>query len=137
MKKKNDFVTNSSSTSFVAWGINLTEEAIFSNEKLIVKVIDKLSKKNYEGITSIKDLKNNIDDVMEVICYDLITKENILSATRGPDYDENEIIIGGAVKKIQDNQTLFEFKQQIIEALKNIGIETNKVYYIEECWKDV
>ena len=37
---------------------------------------------------------------------------------------------------MKDEQTLKEFKEQIIRELSELGIKVDKLEYIEECWRD-
>ncbi len=113
MKLKRDFITNSSSTSFVAIGIH----ALASDMTLIQRgpgpddryeLVEKLLKGS--------DLQYSFG------CYDLS--------------DDEEVMIGIYYTDMKDDETLGEFKARVKEQLKKyIGVEKDPTH-IEECWMD-
>jgi len=128
MKIKHDFVTNSSSTSYVVWGIELNDSEILENEKLI-NLAYEYYLKDYNEYT-IEEFKNKIDLVKENLEWSDIDK--FLEISTGQNCDD--FWIGGRISDLKDDQTLGEYKQQIIESLRKIGIETDSVYLICESW---
>jgi len=132
MKTKMDFVTNSSSTSFVAWGISMERS--------------ELSEKYGEAIY--KYLKTNGDDRIkkdletisfEEFCYDIY--EYVWDGIAGLDTAarwEDDIMIGGSPDDMKSDQTKNEFKQEICENFAKIGIEMTPetLEWIQEGWMD-
>lgn len=49
---------------------------------------------------------------------------------------DNSILIGSSPDSMDENQTLKDFKDDIIFQLKNVGIEVDKLRFISEVWFD-
>lgn len=113
MKIKTDFVTNSSSTCFVVMGVNLDREQIL----------------NFQD--------QEIDEVED--WYELI--ENMIQGSDlefsfGPDYYNDEVMIGIGYTQMKDDETLGQFKQRVRNQLREkVGFDGD-VYHIEEGWMD-
>jgi len=137
---KFDFVTNSSTTSFVIWGVSLEQRELLENIKLMEIVFRQYENKGYnkkgltfdefveeykEGESSFYDFR----DLVESLIYPLG-----LALSGGPDGDY--FWVGGDVEKQKDEQTLGDYKTEIINKLKQIGITVNELYYICEAWRD-
>ncbi len=151
MKRKLDFITNSSSCSFVAWGVSIDTDTL--KEKYgqnIFKIYkQKEDKKKHKKAmrqgafmtVPSKDSKEKLekeyeefinDDFVWLVegCLDGLELQNIL--------DEDVVMIGKSPFSIKEDQTLKEFKQEICDKFKLIGMNINpdELSRIEECWMD-
>ena len=57
-----------------------------------------------------------------------------LEVSLGPDGDN--FWVGGPVENLKDDQTLGEYKKEIIIKLNNLGFNVNHVEFICEAWRD-
>lgn len=112
MKIKSDFVTNSSSASFVVIGTHL----------------------NPSKITTFKR-GDQPEDIWEVI--EPLVKGTDLEWSQGCEYSDGEdVMVGIGYMKMKDDETLGQFKDRSKKQIKDaFGIETD-VGHIEECWMD-
>lgn len=136
MKVKFDFVTNSSTTSFVVWGIQCYDkDKIFKNEKLIELAFDVYDKENNEEGLTLSEFKEKIEDSSIYELIDLIEdKIKPLDYSTGP--EGYEFWIGGSPESMRDDQTLGEYKKEIIEKLNKLGFEVERLDFICEAWRD-
>jgi hypothetical protein len=114
MKIKNDFITNSSSTSFVVIGTWLKR-----------KVLQRPHKGPEE------DIYNRVERVLQ---------GSDLTYSFGADYctsyNGSQFMVGIEYTNMKDNETLAEFKDRVKKQIKEkLGI-TAKVEHIQECWMD-
>ena len=136
MKVKIDFVTNSSTTSFVVWGVSLDHSEVLKNEKLLELAFTEYEKEGYNktGLTFNEfeeEQKNgSFWEFMELIGPVV----EPLEVSTGPDGDD--FWIGAPVEKQRDSQTLGEYKKEIISKLNQLGINVDRVNYICEAWRD-
>jgi hypothetical protein len=119
MKIKTDFVTNSSTTSFVVIGTRLEIDDI--PEDYVKSVAEKYD-------TTVEKLKEDPFDVIDP----LIKGSDLAYAW--PEYDA--LMVGICYTSMQDDETLREFKSRArIQILEKLGI-TCQPGHIEEAWRD-
>ena len=122
MKIRSDYVSNSSSSSFVIVGKTYDRSEI---RKLIEDRGDELFKmmkgsKFSRYCNNYKDINDLIDGwgLREVFCA-----AGLWSKEEG-DYDDGDsILIGLDPSEMKDEQTLKEFKEVVVGKLKEIGLE--------------
>ena len=154
MKYKMDFVTNSSSTSFIAWGVTINVETLKEKHgKKLFEVYkqkeneDKHKKAMKQGafmVVASEDSKETLDsDYTKFIEEEdfVWSIEGVFSEVgldvRGMPY-EDELMIGKCPFSIGEDQTLKEFKTEISDKFKQLGmkVESDDLGQIEECWMD-
>jgi len=145
MKEKLDFVTNSSSCSFVAWGVHLDKNDF--KEKYGKKLFELHKKKqDYKAksngaMMAVHQTKEEIQSEYE----DFINEDfiwNVESTLDGVNvaspYYGDDIMIGKSPFSIGEKQTKEEYKQEICDELNKFGmdIKPSELSAIEEAWMD-
>jgi len=112
MKVKFDFVTNSSSASFVVIGASLNKSEIV------------LQRGPESG-----DIYNFIDKIMAGTDLDYSFGDCRV-------YDGDDVMIGIQYTKMKDDETLGDFKERVRKQIKDaFGVDVIPGH-IEECWMD-
>ena len=122
MKIRSDYVSNSSSSSFVIMGKTYDKSEV---RKLIEDRGDELFKmmkgsKFSRYCNNYKDINDLIDGwgLREVFCAAGLSSEE-----EGDCDDGDSILIGLDPSEMKDEQTLKEFKEVVVGKLKEIGLE--------------
>lgn len=128
MKIKVDFVTNSSSVSFVVMGAYISEKHISHTFLQKVKEITQEEGRDIE----IEDILEEIDDYIET----LLSGTDVEVST-GPDYDCDNVMVGIPYTKMNGDETLNQFKERSKTTIEEkLGIKLDKVIHIEACWEN-
>ena len=125
MKHKLDFVTNSSSTSVVMWGVYLDESEIRENETMMEKIKELAKKEDMEE-------EFESEGIIYVIGSVLTAGFNLDTYS---DYNGDGIYIGKSPFAMTENETPKQFKEEIKKRLQEIGIN-KEIEQIVESWMD-
>lgn len=116
MKIRTDFVSNSSSSSFVLWGARLAENEIVDALKVT------MSQEKYDSIRDkwmptydefIEELNNNdYDHVYEIL--------EMYFSTIVHDSEYHEYYVGESPSSMKDDETLLQFKTSISNKLNEL-----------------
>ena len=121
MKIKLDFITNSSSSSFVVMGATIGHGNI--PDEIFQLVADKLD-------YSLEEVKEDIGEFI----VNMVEKTD-LDYSYGYEYS-GDLMVGIPYTKMNDDETLGQFKEKVRKQIQEaLGIDTQP-YHIEECWWD-
>ena len=123
MKLKLDFITNSSSVSFVCIGSNVNIKEIPE------EYLKRIAKKHNIPVDEV------MDDPYEMM--EELVKGSDLEFSFGSEYDDHDsAMIGISYGNMNDDETLSDFRRRVrLQILEVTGVK-DKPYHIEECWRD-
>lgn len=126
MKRKTDFVTNSSSTSFVVWGATID----------LHNIPEEMEKRFRKEACLICSSRNNCGPYDSNSCLSEFISSKHFECARMPDSDE--LMFGRSPFEMKDDETLKEFKIRLTKDLLQCGIfiDPDKLVKIEESWQD-
>jgi hypothetical protein len=135
VKIKQDFITNSSSTSFTCWGFYKDVYKILEDEALMKRLYEYyLKNTKNEEIMPFEDFKDTDYkyELLEIVSE--WTKLEEYSLGQEGDY----FMIGSHPDKMKNDQTLEQFKNEIASALNKVGFELTEkdIGFINESWYD-
>jgi len=157
MKQRQGFVSNSSTTSFCIYGINLNSFDKISLVNAIKKTglanliskIDEMlknehywAKRNKAQLEMLKRIEELDENEMEIVEHFLqCNSERFLKLCLGDSFSINygpdgDLYIGRNWSEIRDNETGAQFKENVEESLRSFLEVDLKCSTYEEAWRD-
>ena len=122
MKLRTGFVSNSSSSSFMIYGVTLDQDEIL--EKAIgLKLRD-------GTVLDEENVHHDLYTTLEVLLH-----ETGLEYATGP-YDNHEVTIGRGPENIGDTETGLQFKKDVEDKLEKLLGRKTKCAWQSEAWYD-
>jgi hypothetical protein len=142
MKIKTDFITNSSSSSFIAWGVEFGD-ITFSDESLLI-IFNKLKDAGYRNLP---ELNTDADKILYAKGLETYEKIYTLIDTISDGYFEwhnNEFISAVGINKESFMEKhpdikIKEIRSVVAKELSEVLHTNIKVFHVgsyEECWYD-
>ena len=130
IKIKTDFVTNSSSSSFVVIGSQIDPSEI-SDERFKVCQSKHEDPLEHEAPLDRGEFESYIAEYIEYL-----TEGTDLEYSFGNSYGDGDLQVGICYTKMYENETLADFKDRVKKSIMDsLGIDVG-VGHIEECWED-
>lgn len=122
MKINSDFVTNSSTTSFVVIGVRMEAKDIPH------EYLEKTAERNGITVESMQETPlNYIDEII---------KGSDLEYSYGEPYGDDDVMVGIEYTKMGENETLGQFRQKVQDQIEMCFGINQKPGHIEVAWRD-
>jgi hypothetical protein len=127
MKVRVGFVSNSSSSSFLIYGISMSESKI-------VDMMKEMFPEDVKEYCTCDEDSSYRDDIWE-ICEVLTDKLGEGFEFHRPD-ENGDVYVGKSLTRQKDEETGAEFKASVDVAIKKIFGDESKPDYLAEAWRD-